>query len=92
MSRHDFVSRLIGAPYSVSTAAHSKKKNLEIEVLRSIAVVFMLLRHIHTLNPAPEGWIRFPGRLVGFWIGEDLFFVVPGFVIMGTLVGVPLRR
>lgn len=67
-------------------------RNLEIEVLRCIAIVFTLLQHVHTMIPYPQGWIEFPGRVLGFWTGVDLFFVVSGFVIMSTLLDVPARR
>ncbi|WP_234682874.1 acyltransferase family protein [Bradyrhizobium monzae] len=55
-----------------SPAAVRPGKNLEIEYLRAIAVIMVVLVHSPVL---------FPGMDLGQWTGVDLFFCISGYVI-----------
>ena len=59
----------------------------QIDVLRAVAVVLVLGRH---LRPCPEAvpvWVREPAGwwYRGGWTGVDLFFVLSGFLVSGLL-------
>src|SRR5215469_12060873 len=60
--------------------------NTDIEVLRGVAVSFVVLCHI------PDGLLRQPGPIrtllepMAFWGGVDLFFAISGFVIASSLL------
>lgn len=70
----------------------SASRNVQLDVLRGVAIVLVLGRHLEL--PRPEGilgvmadaWFR-----VG-WIGVDLFFVLSGFLIGGLLIDELRRR
>jgi peptidoglycan/LPS O-acetylase OafA/YrhL len=59
-------------------AEHPTGKNLEIEVLRCFAVVFVICGHSHNLMPWHDGLAN---TSVGFWTGVDVFLCISGFVI-----------
>ncbi len=61
----------------------------DIELLRGVAILFVLLEHAQ-INLFP--WIGLGQRLIyvyfGFWSGVDLFFAISGFVIARSLLPV----
>lgn len=60
--------------------------NKEIETLRAIAIIFVLLQHLGNLFPwSSKGFEDFQ-RIFQFWTGVDLFFCVSGFVIALSLI------
>jgi len=64
----------------------SSKRNLQLDVLRGLAVLLVFGRHLEL--PRPEGLLGIFAELwfrIG-WIGVDLFFVLSGFLIGGLLV------
>jgi len=67
------------------SAGHGKIA--DIELLRGIAVIFVLIEHIR-INLFP--WINGPETRLyfyfGFWSGVDLFFAISGFVIARSLL------
>jgi len=66
--------------------------NTDIEVLRGVAVAFVVLCHL------PNGLLRQPGLIrslvepLDFWGGVDLFFAISGFVIASSLLRQPRSR
>jgi len=62
------------------------KRNLQLDVLRGLAILLVFGRHLEI--PRPEGMLGILAELwfrIG-WIGVDLFFVLSGFLIGGLLV------
>ena len=65
---------------------YDRKRNLQLDILRGMAVLLVFGRHLEL--PRPEGmvgafaWMWFR---IG-WLGVDLFFVLSGFLIGGLLV------
>ena len=53
----------------------------DIEVLRGVAILCVLVQHIRHLVPWEAQWLSFLNAYVGGWVGVDLFFVISGFVI-----------
>ena len=60
------------------------KRNAEIETIRAIAILLVIFRHVH--YALPIGIADYPAWLQGTWSGVDLFFVISGFVITGSLL------
>jgi peptidoglycan/LPS O-acetylase OafA/YrhL len=62
------------------------KRNIQLDVLRGVAILLVLGRHLELPRPVgvlgavAEAWFR-----VG-WLGVDLFFVLSGFLIGGLLL------
>lgn len=57
-------------------------KNNQIEALRAAAIAFVLLSHF----PVSSAWFTEANRYVELWSGVDLFFVISGFLITGSLI------
>ena len=60
-------------------------RNLGLDLLRLVAVLFVIGNHLATPPPGSgpllAGWIR------GGWVGVDLFFVLSGYLVSGLLFG-----
>ena len=62
------------------------KRNLQLDVLRGLAILLVFGRHLEI--PRPDGMLGIIAELwfrIG-WIGVDLFFVLSGFLIGGLLL------
>ncbi|WP_179085210.1 acyltransferase [Aquipseudomonas alcaligenes] len=60
------------------------RRNLQIESLRAIAITFVLFSH---LQIEVSGWYFNLPSHVELWAGVDLFFVISGFLITHSLLG-----
>ncbi|TXH91896.1 MAG: acyltransferase [Pseudomonas sp.] len=60
-----------------------KNKNNQIEALRAAAIAFVLLSHF----PVSSTWPAEANRYVELWAGVDLFFVISGYLITLSLLG-----
>jgi peptidoglycan/LPS O-acetylase OafA/YrhL len=59
---------------------------LQLDVLRSIAILLVIGRHINLSRPdGPIGFVAELWFRIG-WLGVDLFFVLSGFLIGGLLI------
>ncbi|MFC5453454.1 acyltransferase family protein [Prosthecobacter fluviatilis] len=63
------------------------KRNEGLDLIRAVAVILVLLRH---MEPCPSGGAVWWSDLVnlarcGGWIGVDLFFVLSGYLVSGLL-------
>ncbi|MFC5497101.1 acyltransferase family protein [Caenimonas terrae] len=67
----------------IAAAAVHEQRNEEIEVLRAVAVIFVLFHHYQGLV---LGYPQFYGYVEGMWSGVDLFFCISGYVIARSLL------
>ena len=73
-SSHPALSRRDGDPRRPGNGSSGDGKRLEIQGLRAVAVLMVVLFHL---------W---PGRLSGGYVGVDVFFVISGFLITSHLL------
>lgn len=62
------------------------RKNNDIEVLRAVGIIYVLLSHVGMFTPWNPSWVHFVQQYTYWWSGVDLFFCVSGFVIMRSLI------
>jgi len=62
-----------------------RKRNSDVETLRAFAIILTLVHHLPFVWPVSPGWWGSSGKFFTYWAGVDLFFVVSGFVITGSL-------
>jgi len=72
-----------------ATRSSTSRKIADIELLRGIAVLFIIFHHAHTdlfiwRNEVLDGLFQY----FQFWTGVDLFFAISGFVIARSLLPV----
>lgn len=56
------------------------KKNEDIQVLRGLAIIFVVLQHYNNRLPTPD-WYKAMFTHVAFWGGVDIFFAISGYLI-----------
>ena len=68
------------------------KRLLGLDILRFVAVSFVLFRHAQSFNCPPDSsfwcvWVQKIADALGNvgWVGVDIFFVLSGFLISGLL-------
>jgi peptidoglycan/LPS O-acetylase OafA/YrhL len=63
------------------------KINLDIELLRGIAILIVLIQHFPSLYFwSQHDFANDVNKYVGFWSGVDLFFCISGFVVCTTIL------
>ncbi|MNU29042.1 O-acetyltransferase OatA [compost metagenome] len=63
----------------------SLKRNNDIQALRGIAIIMVMLQHYRNRLPTSTGYHE-AFEHFSFWGGVDLFFVISGFVIVSSLL------
>ena len=63
----------------------SARKNQDIQVLRALAVGFVMVQHLVGFLPTPAWFARLPDWFA-LWSGVDLFFGISGFVITRSIM------
>lgn len=58
----------------------------QLEALRGLAALFVLLDHLPKILPLPDGILAIPLYVPAWWTGVDLFFALSGFVVVRGLV------
>jgi peptidoglycan/LPS O-acetylase OafA/YrhL len=73
---------------SPSGPAFAPPRRASLDVLRGVAVLLVLARHMPIPNGLP-GWAAAPLEVLarGGWMGVDLFFVLSGYLVSGLLFG-----
>lgn len=57
----------------------------QLETLRGMAALFVLLDHLPKILPLPDGILAVPLFVPSWWTGVDLFFALSGFVVVRSL-------
>lgn len=70
-------------------ALTAESKNMDVEVLRALAICMTLFAHLEILIYWGSGFLASLGKTLSFWGGVDLFFCISGFVITGSLLRDP---
>ena len=60
-------------------------KNNDIQCLRAVAIILVIVQHWRNRLPAPE-WYGKMFDNFGFWSGVDIFFAISGFLICKTFL------
>ena len=65
----------------------SKNRLVALDVLRAVAILLVLGRHMLPCPPETSVWANKLTNIWinGGWIGVDLFFVLSGFLVSGLL-------
>ncbi len=65
--------------------AHETSKNLDIQVLRSVAILLVVGQHFKGRLPTPD-WYLSAFAHIQFWSGVDVFFAISGYLICQTFL------
>lgn len=72
---------------TAASGALKGPRNTDIEILRGIAIAFVLLEHAQGLAPANLDTFRIlSAQFIAFWGGVDIFFAISGYVISASLL------
>jgi peptidoglycan/LPS O-acetylase OafA/YrhL len=72
---------------SSPVAPAQDSRNAEIDFLRGVAILLVLVAHIGFVAPLGSPWVGYVNaNIAQFWIGVDVFFVISGYVISASLI------
>ncbi|MCL5229718.1 acyltransferase family protein [Pseudomonas nunensis] len=60
-----------------------KEKNIDIQILRAIAIIAVIIQHINGRLPTPQSYSEL-FKYALFWTGVDIFFAISGYLICKT--------
>lgn len=66
-----------------SPVKHLKEKNIDIQILRAIAIISVIIQHINGRLPTPQSYSGIFNHAL-FWTGVDIFFAISGYLICKT--------
>lgn len=69
----------------MSAAPPTGQKNSDIEILRAFAIIYTIIVHFKVLLPA-DSILLTPMRYLDLSVGVDLFLVISGYVITGSIL------
>lgn len=61
-------------------------KNLDIQALRAVAIIMVILQHYRNRLPSPE-WYLHTFNYVNYWAGVDIFLAISGYLMAKSLSG-----
>ncbi|TQC76645.1 acyltransferase family protein [Pantoea dispersa] len=66
-------------------SSKTEQKNLNIQILRAIAIIMVVLQHYKIRMPT-EGWYLSIFKYVQFWPGVDIFLAISGYLMCKSLL------
>ena len=61
-------------------------KNLDIQALRAVAIIMVILQHYRNRLPSPD-WYLGSFNYVNYWAGVDIFLSISGYLMAKSLTG-----
>ncbi|EJB4941154.1 acyltransferase family protein [Escherichia coli] len=61
-------------------------KNLDIQALRAVAIIMVILQHYRNRLPSPD-WYLSSFNYVNYWAGVDIFLAISGYLMAKSLTG-----
>jgi peptidoglycan/LPS O-acetylase OafA/YrhL len=73
-------------PSTVNAQPSDSQRLIGLDILRAVAVILVLWRHLPPLEGQPQWLLGITDTLQrGGWVGVDVFFVLSGFLVSGLL-------
>lgn len=69
----------------------NNKKNLDIQALRAIAIIMVILQHYRNRLPSPEWYLK-TFHYVDYWAAVDIFLAISGYLMAKSLSGEILKN
>lgn len=63
----------------------SQDKNLDIQVLRAIAIIMVIIQHYRNRLPSPEFYLN-TFKYVNYWASVDIFFAISGYLMCKSIL------
>lgn len=63
----------------------SQDKNLDIQVLKAIAIIMVTIQHYRNRQPSPEFYLS-TFKDVTYWASVDIFFAISGYLMCKSIL------